>query len=118
MKFEASNAAIKARVNAARDIGMVALGEQALKDANFFCKEYSGALLDGSAIYEGSRTEKILDGIALTWNTPYAKRQYYTGQPSPDVNPNASKMWAHTGEEANKDTHLAILQKAAREGSE
>lgn len=110
MKFEANNAAIKARINAARDIGMAALGEQALKDANFFCKEDSGVLIDSS------RIEKSGDGISLAWDTPYAKRQYYTGQPSPDKNPNASMMWAHKGEEANKDVHLAILQKAAREG--
>ena len=110
MKLEFDGNRVKMRVNAARDIGMAALGEQALKDANYFCKEDSGVLIDSS------RIEKEPDGVDLTWNTPYSKRQYYTGQPSPDKNPNASMMWAHKGEAANKDVHLAILQKAAREG--
>lgn len=110
MKIHVDNSKIKNRVDAARNIGMAALGEQALKDANYFCKEDSGVLIDSS------RIEKDPDGVALTWNTPYVKRQYYTGQPSPDKNANASKMWAHKGEEANKDAHLAILKKASREG--
>lgn len=110
MRFEVDNAKIKAGANHARDIGMAALGEQALKDANYFCKEDSGVLIDSS------RFEKTADGVALIWNTPYAKRQYYTGQPSPDKNPNASMMWAHKGYQMGKAVYQKILDKAAKEG--
>lgn len=115
MKIEFDGNKVKIRVNRSRDIGMSALGEQALKDANFFCKQDSGALIDNSKT-ESQLIPDASGTIRLIWNTPYAKRQYYTGQPSPDKNANASMMWAHKGEEANKETHLAILQKAAREG--
>lgn len=109
MKFEFDSGKVKARITDARDRGMAALGEQALKDANYFCKEDSGALIDSS------RVEKIPEGVDLTWNTVYAARQYYTGQPSPDKNPNASMMWAHKAYESYRDDYRAILRKAAKE---
>ena len=36
------------------------------------------------------------DGLAI-WDTPYAKRRYYTGTPSKDKNQNASLQWVKKG---------------------
>ena len=49
------------------------------------------------------------DGLAV-WDTPYAKKVYFTGEPSKDVNPNASLMWAQKG----VDTHRKELQIVAQ----
>jgi len=102
--------AVKARIDANRDEGIFAVAAQALKDANYYCREDSGALIDSSI------NASDLENGLLVWDTPYAKSMYYTGHPSPDVNSNASLMWAHKGYEENKGTYQKILQKTADGG--
>ena len=87
-----------------------AVAEQALADCNYFCKEDQGTLI------KSSETASDLKAGELVWNTPYAKRQYYTGQPSKDVNPNASMMWCEEARRANGNDWNRIAQKQFEEG--
>ncbi len=84
-----NRASVKARVQAATEQATFAMATQALKDSNYFAKQDQGTLIDSSIIASD------LKGGYLVWDTPYAKKQYYTGEPSKDVNPKATKMWAH-----------------------
>lgn len=98
-------AAIKAKVEADKKKALPIITNEFIKDANFYCKEDSGEL-QRSAI-KASRPEK---GEAI-WQTPYAKRQYYTGIPSTDRNPNASTLWAHKADAEHRAKYQKMLQK-------
>lgn len=78
---------IKLKVNSAWKKTLVPLAEQALTDCNYYVRQDTGALRSSSLSASIPR-----EGL-LIWNTPYAKRVYYTGSPSKEVNPNASLMW-------------------------
>lgn len=61
------------------------VAEQITTDCNEFVRMQSGALAaSGHPEANGSR---------VVWNTPYAKRMYYTGTPKRNVNPQASLRW-------------------------
>ena len=87
-------ARIKARVENGRKSMIAAVTEQVVQDGNYFCKQDQGTLM--SSALSASQPKK---GLAI-WNTPYAKKQYYTGTPSKDVNPNASMMWVEKARSA------------------
>lgn len=55
------------------------------EDCNTYVRMQSGDLARSADIEDG--------GKKITWNTPYAKRVYYTGTPRTDVNPSASLRW-------------------------
>lgn len=97
-------ARVKARIKAGIDKMIPAVTEQALADCNYFAKRDQGTLI------ESSETASDIQNGELVWNTPYAKKQYYTGTPSKDVNPNASLMWC----EKAKDTYGGDWQKIAQ----
>lgn len=68
-----------------RKMGILAM--QILKDCNYFCRQDQGTLIASSYIASQPNDGK------LVWDTPYAKRMYFTGQASKDVNQNAEIMW-------------------------
>lgn len=129
IKWDQNMTAERLKAKAKESIAAVAL--QALKDANALCKEDTGVLIDTSLIGTilpkvttralTENEQEILDSApgsdvqngTLVWATPYAKRQYYTGQPSPDKNPNATTMWAHKGYAAHRAEYEQIARKAA-----
>lgn len=78
---------VAARVDKATDAMMAPLSEQILADSNEFVRVDQGQLKESSGTYSIPRQGH------LEWNTPYAKRVYYTGTPSKDQNPNASLRW-------------------------
>lgn len=86
--------------------GLFALKEQALTDCNYYVRQDQGILRDSA------RAEQKGLEIELTWNTPYAKRVYYTGRPSKDVNPNASLQWCEVAANAHGDEWAKIIEKA------
>lgn len=53
--------------------------------------------------------------IQVIWDTPYAKRQYYTGKPSHDVNVNASILWAQKAADKYRGDWARMLQKGLGE---
>lgn len=79
--------------------------EQVLTDCNYFARRDQGTLINTSTV--------SVSGMTLTaeWSTPYAKKVYYTGNPSKQVNPNASLMWAHKAKDTFGAEWIAILQK-------
>ena len=97
------------RIAKAFNLALFALREQAMNDANYYIPIDQGILRDSS------KTD--VDGLTLhlSWDTPYAKRVYYTGTPSKDVNPNASLMWAHKAKDAHSGDWERILQKGLKQ---
>lgn len=79
----------KAMIDKATNLALFALQEQVRTDTNYFVKVDTGILRDSA------NTEVDKSTLIISWNTPYAKTQYYTGKPSTNKNPNASIMWAH-----------------------
>lgn len=61
------------------------VAETQLSDCNVYVRMQDGTLADSARVEDG--------GKRITWNTPYAKRVYYTGTPSKARNPNASLRW-------------------------
>lgn len=105
VKIEFNSKAIRARIDKGIDKGVAPLMEQVLKDSNYYCRQDQGMLIASSQIASSPSR-----GV-LVWNTPYARRVYYTGSPSRDVNQNASLMWFHKAENAHKKDWISIAQK-------
>ena len=78
-------------------------------DCNYYCKMDTGRLIDSSY------TE--VDGTVcnVIWDTPYAKKQYYTGQPSKDRNANASLQWAEKAHRKYGDQWAKLIEKGINE---
>lgn len=100
-----NKAAVRARVHTASEKATFAITNEFVKDANFYCKEDTGEL-ERSAI-RASEPEK---GLAV-WDTPYAKRQFYTGKASHDKNPNATTLWAERAKKKNLAKYGRMAQK-------
>lgn len=90
----------------------IAVTEAVIEYGNIFVREDQGTLKDSALI--ASRPK---DGLAI-WDTPYAKRAYYTGTPSTDVNPDASLQWAEKGVRTYKKELDKIAQNAFAKGME
>lgn len=105
MKITINKAAIMARVEAGKENMITSVAEQALADSNEYCRVYQGTLK------QSSETASDIKAGKLVWDTVYAKKVYYTGEPSPKPNENASLMWAHKA----KDIHLGDWNKNAQE---
>ena len=103
-------ARVKARIKAGIDKMIPAVAEQALADCNYFAKRDQGTLI------ESSETSSDIQNGELVWNTPYAKKQYYSGTPSKDVNPNASLMWCEKAHDTYGADWEKIAQKQFEEG--
>lgn len=95
----------KANIDKATNLALFAMQEQVRTDTNYFVKVDTGILRDS--------INSEVDGNVLTvsWDTPYAKKQYYTGKPSTDKNPNASIMWAHKAAAAHGKDWAKMIQK-------
>ena len=88
---------------------LFALQEQALGDCNYFCRQDQGTLIDSS------RAKQTGLNLELSWNTPYARRVYYTGRPSKNVNPNASLQWAELAKNTFGGEWQRILEKGMKD---
>ena len=101
---------VAARIKSGIDQMIPAVAEQALADCNYFAKRDQGTLI------ESSETASDLKAGELVWDTPYAKRQYYAGTPSKEVNPNASLMWCEKARNTYGKDWQKIAQKQFEEG--
>lgn len=110
VKVTLDKAAVVARIAADSKKATTKVANELLKDANYYCREDTGEL-ERSAI-RASRPE---EGV-LIWDTPYAKAAYYTGTPSKDRNPNASKLWAQKAVDENRDYYQELAQKTIKGG--
>lgn len=101
---------IRAKIEAGTEFATIAVTEAVVEYGNIFVREDQGTLKDSALIKSRPR-----DGVAV-WDTPYAKKVYYTGQPSKDKNPQASLMWAEKGVKTYKKELDQIAQNAFTKG--
>lgn len=66
------------------------VAEQILSDCNTYVRMQDGTLADSARVEDG--------GKRITWNTPYAKKVYFTGTPRKNVNPKATLRWCEAAE--------------------
>lgn len=85
------------------------LASQILADANKHVRMDTGELRDSSL-----RASDIPKG-ELVWDTPYAKRVYFTGTPSHDRNPDAELMWVQVARDRYKDDWLVLFKNLAEQ---
>lgn len=91
IKIKRDTPAILLKLQAGNSGMVAAVTDAVVECGNIFVREDQGALKDSALI--ASRPQ---EGLAI-WDTPYAKRVYYTGAPSTDKNPDASLQWAEKG---------------------
>lgn len=85
--------------------GLFAAREQILTDCNYFVRQDQGVLkASGKPALKG-------DVLEISYNTPYAKRVYYTGHPSTNVNPNASLQWCQKAADTFGGDWQRIIEK-------
>lgn len=102
---EFDTASVKAKIQRVAEAGTEMLANELLKDANYYAREDTGELIRSSI-----RASNIKKG-ELIWDTPYAKRVYYTGFPAKDRNPNASLLWAEKASKENSKKYIRMLEK-------
>lgn len=86
--------------------GLFALQEQVLTDCNYYVRVDQGILRDSA------RTEVEGEDLTITYDTPYAKKVYYTGTPSTDKNKNASLQWCEVAANNHSGDWAKIIEKA------
>lgn len=136
IKVQTNTADIIAKIQAGKAAMIPAVAEQALADCNYFARQDQNILrasaatnsnISGEYPPKSSATPEELEILNsaegsdipkgnLVWDTPYAKKVYYTGTPSKDNNPNASLMWCEKAQaEFGKDWEK-IAQKSFEKG--
>lgn len=110
IKIKRSMPAIQLRITAGKEMTIPEVTEAVIEYGNIFVRKDQGALEASSLIK--SRPQ---EGVAI-WDTPYAKKMYYAGTPSKDVNSNASLMWAEKGVKTYKKELDQIAQNAFTKG--
>lgn len=84
------------------------LASQVLADANKHARMDTGEMIMSS-----QRASDLPKGL-ITWDTPYARRVYFTGTPSTDRNPDAELMWVHVARDRYSQDWLTIFENLAR----
>lgn len=84
------------------------LSSQVLADSNKHARMDTGEM-----IFSSQRASDLPKGL-LVWDTPYAKRVYFTGTPSTDRNPDAELMWVHVARDRYSKDWLAMFEQLAR----
>ena len=131
VRVEFDKAGVKARIQAATAEATPIITNEFIKDANYYCKEDTGVLISsairGSTLPAPSLNNPSLEDLAIlasaegshpedgfaVWDTPYAKRMYYTGSASHDRNPNASTLWGEKAKRANTKKYQRMAQAIA-----
>lgn len=108
MSLEFEKRVIEKKIQTAVKLSTPILSQQILKDSNFYARQDSGAMIASS-----QSASKFRQGI-LIWNTPYAAAVYYTGEPSKDVNPNASLMWFEKAKSLHLEEWLKLADKEVK----
>ena len=84
------------------------LSSQVLADSNKHARMDTGEMIMSSL-----RASDLPKG-ELVWDTPYAKRVYFTGTPSTDRNPDAELMWVHVARDRYSKDWLVVFQNLAK----
>jgi len=105
MNFSVNRTLYKSLLENATREGLLAVGEQALSDSNEFVR------IDQGQLKASGRFDLVGHDVELSYNTPYAKRVYYTGKPSHAVNANAALQWMHKAKQKYGADWLKIMTK-------
>ncbi len=109
VKFICDKAALKVKLERAWQGTLFPLSSQVLADCNEFVK------VDTNTLRTSSYTASDLKKGRLVWNTPYARRQYYTGTPNKEKNPNASIQWCEKAYHTYRKDWASLAQKLFNE---
>jgi hypothetical protein len=83
------------------------LDQQVAKDSNYYAPEDVGTLQDSVLLYSRFGSGQ------LTWNTEYARKQYYELEnKSKDKNPNARMKWFEVAKSEKKDDWVKVANYA------
>lgn len=106
MKVKMDKGRVRVRIEerCARKV-IPALSEQILADSNDYARMDTGALIQSSLLHSTPQTGR------LEWRTPYARKVYYTGTPSQDKNPRASRQWVEVARKNHKKDWEKLAQK-------
>ena len=135
VKITRNIAAIQAKIKAGNSMMIPAVTESVIEYGNVFVPEDQGVLEASSLIgttlpdtvsrkdwtpedqenYSNASGSDLEKGQAV-WDTPYAKRRYYTGTPSKDKNQNASLQWVKKGVNTYKKELDQVAQNAFSKG--
>ena len=115
-KFEVNMSLYQQLLKNGTNRGIIAATEQAATDANRYVK-YENGDLHGSIDVDYERNGLNVTGV-ISWNTDYALRQYYTGEP---INHGKGegpphKQWAHYAESVHRKDWLLQMTKGFAEG--
>ena len=98
------------KFEALREKASYLLSSQILADSNKHARMDTGEMIMSSL-----RASDLPKGT-LVWDTPYAKRVYYTGVPSTDRNPDAELMWVQVARDRyGKDWVVMFTNLAKKE---
>lgn len=96
---------IMGNIEAANQEALVAMGQQIIADSNYYCKMARGTLI-------ASSLNSDLESGVISWDTPYAGRQYYLENAHTDKNPNAQMMWFHKAKDVHCDQWIKEYKNA------
>lgn len=105
VKITIDKSSVSARIKGAWKSVIPKLAEQVLTDCNFYCR------VDQGVLRASPQTASNFTSGVLVWDTPYARRVYYTGSPSHDMNPNAALQWCEVAHNAHGKEWALIAQK-------
>lgn len=103
VKVEFDKTMVKAKITSNVNRAQLALSVQVLKDSNFYCPDAEGTLMRSGRVEDS--------GTAVSWDTPYARRQYH-GFPNKrkDKNPNARMKWFEAAKAVKLKVWEALVQ--------
>ena len=84
------------------------LASQILDDSNKHARRDTGEM-----ILSSQRASDLPKGV-LVWDTPYAKKVYFTGTPSHDANPDAELMWVQVARDRYGKDWLVVFENLAK----
>ena len=108
VKLESNANVFIERLNKMAEKARYLLSSQILADANKHARMDTGEMIASS-----QRASDLPKGL-LVWDTPYARRVYFTGTPSTDRNPDAELMWVHVARDRYGNDWLAMFERLAK----
>lgn len=100
VQIKIDKSAVEAKIRMSWQKSKGPLASEILADCNEYCKMDTGLLIASSLSH--STTDPMR--VDLTWNTPYAKRQYWEIRTAhKDENPMATWMWCEAAKKACLD---------------
>ena len=103
VKIDINKAQILRKAERAWEAARPVVAETILADCNTYCRFDEGTLVDSGHIEDG--------GARIVYDTPYAKKVYYTGTPRTHRNPNAKLMWCEHAKKTHKREWTLRTQK-------